>query len=75
MGSKTKKIKASGRYRSGYGTNIRNRLNQIESLQRKKQVCPHCGKPSAKRQAVGIWHCSKCDKTFAGHAYILNRQT
>lgn len=74
MGSKTKKVLAAGRYGPRAGTRVRKRLNQIEALQRKKQVCPHCGKSGVKREAAGIWHCFKCGKRFAGHAYILNRQ-
>ena len=71
MAAKKKKIKASGRFGSGYGTRIRKRLNEIESNQRKKQVCPHCNKPQAKRVAVGIWECKKCKKKFTGPAYTL----
>lgn len=73
MAAKKKKIKASGRFGAGYGTRVRKKLNAIELLQRKKQVCPHCSKPAAKRQAAGIWNCKKCDKTFAGPAYTLNK--
>ena len=71
MAAKKKKIKASGRFGAGYGTRVRKKLNLIEANQRKKQICPHCLKPAAKRQAAGIWHCRKCGKRFAGHAYTL----
>lgn len=74
MGVKTKKVKAAGRFGPGAGTQVRNRLNAVESLQRKKQVCPHCNKSGVKREAAGIWHCHKCGKRFAGHAYYLNSQ-
>jgi len=73
MASKKKKIKAFGRFGAGYGTRVRKRINEIESFQRKKQICPHCSKPGVKRVAVGIWNCSKCSKKFTGNAYILNR--
>ncbi|NCO11017.1 50S ribosomal protein L37ae [Candidatus Pacearchaeota archaeon CG_4_9_14_0_2_um_filter_39_13] len=74
MTTKTKKIRHAGRFGAGYGTRIRKKLNIIESIQRKKQVCPHCAKPGVKRVASGIWHCRKCDKRFAGHAYYLEKQ-
>jgi len=73
MAAKKKKIKASGRFGAGYGTRVRKKLNEIEVFQRKKQKCPHCSKPGVKREAVGIWHCKKCKKRFAGPAYVLNR--
>ncbi len=71
MAAKKKKIKAAGRFGTGYGTRVRKKLNEIEALQRKKQICPHCKKAGVKREAAGIWHCLKCGKRFAGHAYVL----
>ena len=67
----TKKVKASGRHKVGYGTNVRNKLIAVESKQRKKQDCPFCGKSGVKRKSAGIWHCKKCNKTFTGGAYYL----
>ncbi len=74
MGAKTKKIRHSGRFGAGYGTRVRARLNKVESLQRKKQLCPYCSKPGVKREAMGIWYCPKCRKRFTGSAYFLNKQ-
>lgn len=71
MAAKKKKIQASGRFGSGYGTNVRSKLNKIELLQRKKQVCPHCSKLGVKRESSGIWNCKKCGKRFASGAYYL----
>ncbi len=71
MATKTKKIRASGRFGAGYGTRVRKKLNEIESHQRKRQVCPHCNKPGVKRVAMGIWDCGKCGKKFASNAYAL----
>jgi len=73
MAAKKKKIKAAGRFGSGYGTRVRKKLNEIEAFQRKKQKCPYCLKPGVKRQAVGIWTCNKCNKKFTGPAYTLTR--
>lgn len=74
MGSKTKKIKAAGRFGSRAGMRVRNRLNALEALQRKKQFCPHCSKRGAKRLSAGIWYCARCKRTFAGSAYMLQAQ-
>ena len=71
MGSKTKKSKAAGRFGAGYGRRVRHNLNTIESLQRKKQKCPFCSKLGVKREAAGIWHCSRCGRTFSAEAYYL----
>lgn len=71
--TKTKKVKAAGKFGAGYGTSLRNRFNAVESLQRIKQTCPHCKKIGVKRQAAGIWHCEKCGVQFAAHAYTLNK--
>lgn len=73
MATKTKKIKYAGRFGPGYGTNVRKKLNSIESIQRKKQVCPLCHRTGVKRIAAGIWSCSKCSKRFSGPAYHLNK--
>lgn len=74
MTAKKKKIQASGRFGSGYGTRVRKRLNKIETLQRKKQICPYCSKSGVKRESAGIWNCKKCKKRFAGPAYHLEKQ-
>lgn len=69
MGTKTKKIGAAGRLGAGYGK-IKERLVAVETIQRKKQVCPFCG-GRAKRTSKGIWHCIKCSKNFASNTYHL----
>jgi len=71
MASKKKKIKASGRFGVGYGTNIRKKLNNIEGTQRKRQVSPFHPKSRVKRVAAGIWKCTKTGKVFTGEAYNL----
>jgi large subunit ribosomal protein L37Ae len=73
MAAKRKKIGAAGRFGPRAGTSVRIRLNKIESIQRKKQVCPHCGKSGVKREAAGIWHCFKCNRIFAGDAYSISQ--
>lgn len=67
----TKKVLSAGRFGSRYGKKIRVSLISVEKKQRKKQICPHCKKPTAKRVAKGIWSCKFCGKKFAGGAFYL----
>ena len=71
MGSKTKKTKAAGKFRAGFGTNVRKNYNKIEELQRKRQQSPFHPKGKAKRISPGIWQCHKTGKIFADSAYYL----
>jgi len=69
MAVKRKKIGSAGRFGAGYGK-VKQRLVAVEKIQRIKQICPFC-KGRAKRQAKGIWLCSKCKKNFAGGTFHL----
>jgi large subunit ribosomal protein L37Ae len=70
---RTKKVKAAGRLGVRYGTRVRKKISNIESIQRKKQSCIFCN-GTAKRVSTGIWQCKKCDKKFAGHAYYITKE-
>lgn len=70
---RTRKVKAAGRLRAGYGKRVRKNITDIESKQRKKQPCPFC-KRTVKRLSKGIWECKKCGKRFASHAYYLENK-
>ena len=74
MGSKTKKIKAAGKFGAGYGVRVKHTYNEIESLQRRDQPSPFHPNGRAKRIAAGIWKCLKTGKIFAGPAYT-SKQT
>lgn len=67
----TKKVKSAGRFGARYGKKTRQRIIDIEVKQKQKQKCPFCKKLGAKRLAVGIWLCRKCDTKFASNAYSL----
>jgi len=69
MTVKRKKIKSAGRFGAGYGK-VKQKLINVETKQRTRQECPFC-KGKAKRQAKGIWLCSKCNKKFAGGTFHL----
>lgn len=72
MASKTKKIKAFGKFRTSAGTSVRNNYNLVEATQRKAQKSPFHPKGRAKRIAAGIWKCQRTGKIFAGGAYAVD---
>ena len=52
MSKRTQKTGATARFGSRYGVSVRRRAGAAIA--------------KVKRQASGIWHCKKCDHTFAG---------
>jgi len=69
--TKTKKSKSAARFGAGYGRKLRGKLVEVESKQKRKQICPFCKKPGAKRLSKGIWQCSKCKKKFASDTFYI----
>ena len=69
--TKLKKVKSAGRFGARYGKTIKDKLVKVEVKQRKKQKCPFCKKPKAKRLSKGIWLCKACNKKFASDIYYL----
>jgi len=65
-----KKTRHAGRFGAGYGKKIKSKLIEVESKQRKKQICPLCN-GTLKREAKGIWKCKKCSKRIAGGTYTF----
>jgi large subunit ribosomal protein L37Ae len=66
---RTKKIGTAGRFGSRYGKKDRQKVADIEKIQRQRHVCPRCGLPYVQRQASGIWKCRKCGNKFTGLSY------
>ena len=60
----------AGRFGARYGKKIRTRVNDIEKKQKALHVCPYCKAKKVKREAAGIWLCTKCNSKFTGRAYI-----
>lgn len=73
--ARTKKVKSTGRFGACYGKKVRERAAAVEGKQYKKQTCPFCSKPTVKRLAKGIWHCSNCGKKFASNVYYLDSKS
>ncbi len=66
-----KKIGSAGRFGARYGRKLRSKINNVEKIQRKKQKCPYCSRLAAKRLAMGIFECKKCNAKFTGKAYVV----
>ncbi len=58
------------RFGARYGRTIRNKLGKIEADKRSGTKCPYCHAEGVRRKASGIWHCTKCNATFTGKAYV-----
>ena len=69
----TKVLKSTARFGPRYGKRLKAKVLVIESMQKQKQVCPYCMRPSAKRLSPGIWLCSKCKIKFTGQAYTVSK--
>ena len=70
MAKRTKKVGPAGRYSSRYGVRSRNRIRNVEVIQRQKHICPSCGHQAVKRVETSIWQCRKCGVKFAGGSYL-----
>ena len=70
MAKRTKKVGPAGRYSSRYGVRSRNRIRNVEVIQRQKHICPSCGHQAVKRVDTSIWQCRKCGVKFAGGSYL-----
>lgn len=67
----TKVLKSAARFGARYGKRLKSKLLSVETEQKKKQICPYCTRPAAKRLSPGIWLCKKCNMKFTGHAYMV----
>jgi len=70
---KTKKVDATGKYGTRYGSVVRKRARDIFiRMKRKNITCPRCKtKGSIQRISTGIWYCKKCNAKFTGGAYDI----
>jgi len=67
--AKKKKVGSTGRFGPRYGVRVRKTIKDVEESKKKEYECPRCHHEKVKRKSAGIWHCRKCDLTFAGGAY------
>lgn len=69
MARRTKKVGPAGSLGPRYGVKVRRRIKEVLQQKAGWHACPRCKHPSVKRLSTGIWHCRRCDYTFAGGAY------
>jgi large subunit ribosomal protein L37Ae len=69
MGRNTKKVGMTRGLGTRYGATLRKRYLKVVTEAKRTHKCPHCEVEAVTRVSVGVWHCKKCDATFAGGAY------
>merc|ERR1711910_212659 len=74
MVKRTNKVGIVGKYGTRYGASLRKVVKKMEVTQHKKYVSPFSGSTTLKREAVGIWKCSKTGKKVAGGAWEPHTQ-
>ncbi|MCS7093653.1 MAG: 50S ribosomal protein L37ae [Candidatus Aenigmarchaeota archaeon] len=70
---RTKKVGSAGRFGARYGKKIREKVAEIEKVQKRRHICPSCKMEYLVRRGSGIWVCKKCGGKFAGQAYYPPR--
>ena len=72
MASK-RKTGSAKKFGPRYGRTLKEKYGTIDSLQKKKYICPVCSYKNVKRVNLGIWQCEKCNAKFASKAYTVPR--
>ncbi|MEI7961511.1 MAG: 50S ribosomal protein L37Ae [archaeon] len=65
----TKKVGSTGRFKGRYGVGVKKRVLEVENRMKAKVPCPFCGFERIKREAAGLFACTKCGNRFTGGAY------
>jgi ribosomal protein eL43 len=69
-----KKVGSVKRFGARYGRTVKEKVGKIEEEQRKKHKCPYCLGVKVRRTSTGIWHCERCNATFASRAYTVAKR-
>ena len=72
--AKKQGLGSTRRFGPRYGRTVKHKLAKIEAQQHSRHTCPYCSRQAARRKSVGIWHCGKCDSTFAARAYMIGER-
>jgi large subunit ribosomal protein L37Ae len=72
MAEDNQSLESVKRFGTRYGKTTKQRLAAIEEKARQTYRCPYCQYEKVTREATGIWHCDKCDRTFTGKAYTVH---
>jgi len=63
------------RLRTRGGASVRKQWTRITSVLKSPHKCPSCSSRTVRREAVGIWNCTKCGYRFTGGAYQPSTKT
>jgi large subunit ribosomal protein L37Ae len=55
-----------------FGATVRKRYGAAFTTLKQKRKCPSCGSLKFKREAIGVWICTKCNLKAAGGAYDID---
>lgn len=72
MSQDSQSLGSAKRFGTRYGKTGKQRRAEIEERARDTYTCPYCQYEKVEREAAGIWHCDKCDRTFTGKAYTVH---
>lgn len=73
----TQKIDTLGsarRFGARYGRTVKHKFAAVEKLSRAYWKCPYCHKVAAKKKAMGIWQCQKCNAKFTSRAFTITKE-
>ena len=73
MAGKKTKHGSVKRFGTRYGRTLKNKMGNIESLQKKEYTCPKCHYEKVKQSTTGIWECGKCGAKFTSKAYTVSK--
>ena len=69
---RTKKVGSTGWMGPRYGIRIRRRILDIDTAERKANICPHCSTVTLWRVASGIYECQRCGTRVSSAAYVYS---
>jgi large subunit ribosomal protein L37Ae len=52
-----------------YGIRIRRRVQEVDRAAKASYVCPKCSTMTVRRVGSGLFHCRRCERTFASDSY------
>lgn len=70
-------IKHSGavkRFGVRYGKRTKERLSKVERVAKARHKCPYCNYVAVRKEAAGIFNCSKCKAKFTGKAFAPEKK-
>jgi large subunit ribosomal protein L37Ae len=69
MSRRTKSVGSTGWMGPKYGIRIRRRVQEVDRAAKASYVCPKCSTMTVRRVGSGLFHCRRCERTFASDSY------